>query len=230
MVARWEWGGTVMPHGDTWTWRRTWTLLPALLAIVALAGCEPEYSTWLACLFGDRVACLELMNSEPGPGKPAPPRGLTAQITAGGVALDWTDNSESDVTEYRVYQATYDRNGELQFDLLATVDVLTSEFVDAFLHLDGTTYFYRVTAFDRDLNESDPSEPVSLFYCTPGRVCPAAPGPPAAPTGLTYLQDDAGITLDWNDNTEADLASYFVYLTTTSGGYTTALFSVRRDG
>jgi fibronectin type 3 domain-containing protein len=219
-----------MRHGDSWTWRRTWTILPALLALVALAGCEPGDDTWLACLFGDRVACLNLLGSEPpGTGKPVPPRGLTAQITESGVTLDWTDSSESDVVTYQVYQATYDRNGELRFDSIGAVTVTTSGFIDEFPHRDGTTYFYRVTAVDADLNESDPSEAISVVYCTPGRVCAAVPGPPAAPTGLTYLQAAAGITLDWNDNTETDLESYFVYLATASGAYTTPLFFVRRD-
>ena len=44
--------------------------------------------------------------------------------------------------------------------------------------------------------------------------------PPAAPTGLTALGAEWQISLDWNDNTEGDLASYNVYRSSTSGsGY-----------
>ncbi|AQT68750.1 Alpha-amylase/pullulanase [Anaerohalosphaera lusitana] len=44
--------------------------------------------------------------------------------------------------------------------------------------------------------------------------------PPAAPTGLTATPGDATVTLDWDDNSETDLASYNVYRSTTSGtGY-----------
>jgi hypothetical protein len=43
----------------------------------------------------------------------------------------------------------------------------------------------------------------------------------AAPTGLTAAAGDATVALDWANNTEADLASYRVYRsTTTGGGYT----------
>jgi GH35 family endo-1,4-beta-xylanase len=44
--------------------------------------------------------------------------------------------------------------------------------------------------------------------------------PPAAPTGLTATDGDNLVWLDWNDNSESDLAGYNVYRSTTSGsGY-----------
>jgi len=44
--------------------------------------------------------------------------------------------------------------------------------------------------------------------------------PPAVPTGLTASAGDAIVTLDWDNNTEEDLAGYNVYRSTTSGsGY-----------
>ncbi|MFH0793842.1 MAG: MBL fold metallo-hydrolase [bacterium] len=42
--------------------------------------------------------------------------------------------------------------------------------------------------------------------------------PPAAPTGLAAVGGDATVSLDWNDNTEPDLAGYNVKRSTTSGG------------
>ncbi len=48
--------------------------------------------------------------------------------------------------------------------------------------------------------------------------------PPAAPDGLTATSDpDGSITLDWWQNSEADLASYKVYRSTVSGGPYTLL-------
>ncbi|MBN1796198.1 MAG: discoidin domain-containing protein [Sedimentisphaerales bacterium] len=42
--------------------------------------------------------------------------------------------------------------------------------------------------------------------------------PPAAPTGLVATAGDSWVSLNWNDNTEPDLASYNVYRGTTTGG------------
>lgn len=47
--------------------------------------------------------------------------------------------------------------------------------------------------------------------------------PPAAPTGLTATPGDGSVSLDWNDNTEPDLASYSVHRATTQGGPYTPL-------
>ncbi|UCG47482.1 MAG: hypothetical protein JSU94_18600, partial [Phycisphaerales bacterium] len=41
---------------------------------------------------------------------------------------------------------------------------------------------------------------------------------PAAPTGLAATAGDATVSLDWNDNTEPDLAGYDVHRSTNSGG------------
>lgn len=42
--------------------------------------------------------------------------------------------------------------------------------------------------------------------------------PPAAPTGLAATADNAIVNLNWNNNTESDLAGYNVYRATASGG------------
>lgn len=42
--------------------------------------------------------------------------------------------------------------------------------------------------------------------------------PPAAPTGLAAIGGDGLVTLDWDDNTEPDLAGYTVYRATSAGG------------
>ena len=57
-------------------------------------------------------------------------------------------------------------------------------------------------------------------------VTPGAPfnlsfdtNPPAAPTGLFALGANRSVALDWNDNTDLDLAGYNVYRGTTPGVY-----------
>jgi hypothetical protein len=42
--------------------------------------------------------------------------------------------------------------------------------------------------------------------------------PPANPTGLTATAGDSQVSLNWNDNSEIDLAGYNVYRSTTQGG------------
>jgi fibronectin type 3 domain-containing protein/endonuclease I len=42
--------------------------------------------------------------------------------------------------------------------------------------------------------------------------------PPSRPAGLVIQSDSALITLNWTDNSESDLAGYFVYRATVSGG------------
>jgi acetyl esterase/lipase/fibronectin type 3 domain-containing protein len=48
---------------------------------------------------------------------------------------------------------------------------------------------------------------------------------PAVPTGLSATAGYNSVTLDWNENTEDDLAGYSVYRSTVSSNYTTALVS-----
>ncbi|MFO8007047.1 MAG: sugar-binding protein, partial [Candidatus Brocadiia bacterium] len=51
--------------------------------------------------------------------------------------------------------------------------------------------------------------------------------PPAAPTNLSATAGDGSVSLDWDDNTEGDLASYSVYRSTTSGsGYSSVATGV----
>jgi hypothetical protein len=44
------------------------------------------------------------------------------------------------------------------------------------------------------------------------------PPPPTAPTGLAATAGNEQVSLDWNDNTEPDLADYNIYRDTSSGG------------
>ena len=125
------------------------------------------------------------------------------------MSLDWSDNAEGDLAGYYVYRST--TSGGTYTRLNSTL-LTSSNYTDNTV-TNGTTYYYVVTAADNSSNESDNSNEVS-----------AAPyadmTPPAAPTGLSAAAGKHTVLLDWNNNSETDMAGYNVYRSTTSGsGY-----------
>jgi fibronectin type 3 domain-containing protein len=86
---------------------------------------------------------------------PAPPTSLTAGAGNAQVVLDWANNSESDLANYRVKRAT---SAAGPFSVIATV--ATSAYTNTGL-VNGTAYFYVVSAVDVTGNESANTGPVS---------------------------------------------------------------------
>jgi len=136
---------------------------------------------------------------------PATPTGLVATPGDTQVSLNWNDNVEGDLAGYNVYRSQtsggpYTKvNGSL---------VLVSNYTDTGL-TNGVTYYYVVTAVDTSDNESGDSNEASAT---------TVDLPPVAPTGLVATPGDTQAELNWNDNTEGDLAGYNVYRSQTSGG------------
>lgn len=135
---------------------------------------------------------------------PSAPTNLVATAGYGFVALDWDDNPEPDIQTYRIYRATVSGGPYTEID-----NDDPSEFVDNSV-VNGTWYYYVVTAVDLGNKESGYSNQVSA---RPGDVVA-----PAAPTGLVAYPMAGGAYLDWDDNSEPDLQSYRVYIAPTSGG------------
>ncbi|MBT3227984.1 MAG: T9SS type A sorting domain-containing protein [Candidatus Marinimicrobia bacterium] len=84
---------------------------------------------------------------------------------------------------------------------IAVIDTLPLAYTD-FPLVNGTSYFYRVSAiYDDGESASSEVEGVPMNH------------EPMIPTGLVGTVDDItnDITLDWNDNTDYDLAGYYVY-------------------
>jgi hypothetical protein len=109
------------------------------------------------------------------------------------VSLDWDDNTEVDLAEYKVYRSTV--SAVAGFGKIA--EVAASRFVDVDVTF-GTQYFYRVTAVDRSENESAPSnvDDATPGTVTAGEVDPTAPATPSAPTfssESTYLSGDGTV-------------------------------------
>jgi hypothetical protein len=142
---------------------------------------------------------------------PADPTGLSATAGDAVVDLSWSANGEADLAGYRLYRSTSSGGGfvEVSSGLLSGTSASDATVVN------GTTYFYVITAEDTSGNESGFSAEVSA---TPQE--PVDTTPPAAPTGLTATGGDAQVSLNWDANGEPDLAGYRVYRSTTPGsGY-----------
>ncbi len=140
---------------------------------------------------------------------PATPIGLTVKSGSDSIDLAWSSNSESDLSTYLVYRTT---TPGTEYTVLAYALTRTT-YVDRYVE-PGVNYYYSVAAKDTGGNISGLSEEVSAEISPSGAIADAAP---LAPTGLKATAGSGAIGLNWNDNTETDLASYAVYRSTTSG-------------
>jgi len=139
---------------------------------------------------------------------PAAPTGLDAYAGEGIVMLWWNSNSEDDFYGYDIYRSATSGSGYSRINLVRTKNT----FYDDVNVISGVTYYYVVTAVDTNFNSSDFSDEIS--------AAPINITPPATPTGLTAMGNNGQVSLNWNDNSEADLNGYNVYRSTTSGsGY-----------
>jgi fibronectin type 3 domain-containing protein len=136
---------------------------------------------------------------------PGAPTGLTTTPGDKQVVLGWADNTESELAGYNVYRS---QTMGGPYSKINTSLVVTSGYTDTGL-TGGVTYYYVVTAVDNGSNESSYSDSASAIPTDP---------PPGAPTNLVATLGDEEISLDWDDNTELDLAGYNVYRSQTMGG------------
>lgn len=110
-----------------------------------------DHPEWVDCLFNDD--CSGGGDTTP----PAAPTGLAAVAGDGSVDLDWDDNGETDLDGYTVYRAT--TSGGSYTALNGTL-LSTSAYTDDSV-VNGTTYWYVITASDQTGNESAAGTEVS---------------------------------------------------------------------
>ena len=132
------------------------------------------------------------------------PTGLTATTNGQSVVLDWNDTLNA--TSYSVYRS--ESISDPFGDPIAS-GLTSSTYTDNAVTT-GTTYYYVVTASD-GTNETADSNEVNVSVVIP------------APTGLTRIQGNGVINLNWDDSTSPIFASYSVYRSTTSGGPYTSI-------
>ncbi|MBN2136784.1 MAG: tandem-95 repeat protein [Sedimentisphaerales bacterium] len=158
---------------------------------------------------------------------PSAPSGLTATAGDGQVSLDWADNSESDLAGYNVYRS------ETTGGPYASVNsglVGVSEYVDS-TAVNGTTYYYVVTAVDSaspSANESGYSSEVSArpgvehtIYVSAIEMSLAEAGKNhKATAGITLSEEVAGATVYGDWYFEGAIIQSGANGITDSGGYT----------
>lgn len=155
---------------------------------------------------------------------PAIPTGLALNEDAsveGLIEFSWQANTESDLKKYRIYRATGTDSPSLYSLIHETV--LTSYADSNMEYL--TNYFYRVSAMDKNNNESAKS---TALPATTVNINP--PGIPQNFTVYAYNLPGEGpsVELHWTANPEADLSHYNVYRHTSMQLTTDSVYFVAR--
>jgi hypothetical protein len=139
---------------------------------------------------------------------PSAPTNLQAQLGNGHVTLTWTANSEFDFLRYRIYGGT-SANPTAKID---SVDGIanTTEIISSLIN--GTTYFFRITAVDSALQESAFSNEVSAtpFTFFTDISISAGVADPGDGRGVTIGDVDNDGDLDIYVANETDPSSLFI--------------------
>ena len=103
-----------------------------------------------ALLFGGISGCDIDANDNRDDEPPAVPRGVRTITGDEQVIIEWYPNGEYDLAGYQVWRGRDDTN----FDLLAEVSENATRYIDTTVR-NGVTYYYAVSAYDVDGNESE---------------------------------------------------------------------------
>jgi hypothetical protein len=151
------------------------------------------------------VVATDLVPQEPTPA----PRQLTAEPTADGVHLAWTEPIEGVALTYNVYRASPE--AAWPEDPRNPQPLTATEYLDREVTM-GEQWIYTVRcalAPGPPYREGEPSETRAVTVYD--RFAPTTPG------GLVAVQEGSAVRLFWNPNPERDVAGYDV-LRSTDGG------------
>ena len=189
------------------------------VGLLFAGGSSRTYANEIDRVLGNFSVTIDTDGTPPPPDTipPAPPTGLTATDGDGQVLLDWANNSEADLAGYNVYRGTTSGGayGKVNSSL-----VTTSAYTDTGL-VNGTPYFYVVTAVDLSINESATSNEAP--------ATPQAPSPADGPTNLTataFRQGTVKVDLAWTGGASSidvhrqnlGAASFTLIATTSNSG------------
>ncbi len=132
---------------------------------------------------------------------PAPPSNLSATDQGSNVELTWNNNTETDLSYYKIYRDTLQNFTISQNTYFATsLSNLYNE-----VKIIAPRLYYKISALDISGNESIYSNEVSI---NGAEVDTSAP---SMPTNLVANTDGEKVNLSWEANTESDLSHYTIY-------------------
>jgi len=143
---------------------------------------------------------------------PSAPSSLTAlELSAGVINLSWTAATDNiGVQKYLVYRAN--ATG-LTTSTGTNIANTTNTFYNDTVAVDGSTYFYIVSAFDT-ANEGTASGEANVTVSDTVA--------PATPTGLTVVDvssAEGSLFISWSANSESDFANYTLYFSSDDVSY-----------
>ncbi len=134
---------------------------------------------------------------------PQPPQNLTLASQMGSINLNWQASSSNDVEYYLIYRGLGIDPPLTLENLVDSTDFDVLTYVDSNV-IEGYTYHYLVAAIDTSGNLSEGSNSESS---QPQNITP-----PSTPTNIQLiLTDDTSVLIDWEDNTDIDIAGYRIY-------------------
>jgi len=135
------------------------------------------------------------------------PSNLTATAGAGGITLNWQDNSDNEET-FSIYR----KEGSGSFALLLSVPANTTAYTDTTAEADKT-YTYYVRSVKVGVTGADSNEATATMILMI---------PMVAPSNLTATAGAGGITLNWQDNSDNE-ETFSIYRKEGSGSFTLLL-------
>lgn len=138
---------------------------------------------------------------------PAPPTGLTGSVdTTGRVAMAWLWNREPDLAGYRVYFSNSPSDVFTPAHPHMLIDTLFADTIA--LRTLSRHIYYRVVAYDRNMNPSSPSQTLKL--ARPDLI-------PPVPAIIHDFQVTAhGVTIKWHPSASEDAARQRLFRQTDS--------------
>ena len=140
---------------------------------------------------------VQLVDSIP----PIAPQAVLAKIdTSGIVHLSWKQNTEKDLSGYRVFRSNF-KNSE--FSQLTVSPLTDPAFADTInLKTLSSKIYYKVKAQDKRSNMSAFSEEIEIVK--PDQI------PPMAPSFISVIPVKGGIELRWNRSSSEDVTKQFI--------------------